>query len=431
MGEVLTSDDPRYRTIFDAAAEARESGYVVGDLTPQMNALRNRATVHKGSLRELLELPEPTDAAHAEHQLSVQRQPYTAFSYKICDAAFRDNETYSSTLYLEMAIVQAFGDVILSKVGDDHKRLRAVAQPMFIAPKAMTWWRDNWIDSVVTSLLDAIEGQDEADLNLDLCARLPVNVITRGIGIEAEQALDFREHLLRATMSRSATAEQKAHSMSEVVRMLKAAITARRENAGDDVLSGLVTRDFEQPDGSVRKLTDVEIFSYCRLIMFAGGGTTWRQLGITINALLTHEGNWEALVKDRSLVEDAVQESVRFLPTDPVFPRLVTKDVELDGVLVPKGSSIELCLGAANRDPERWANPDVFDIFRPKQTNLGFGVGPHQCLGQHVARQEMYVALLGLLDRFPKLRLNPKYPKPEVTGGLEMRGISALPVILR
>lgn len=425
MSEILTADDPRYRKMFDASAEARDAGEVVGDLTPEFNALRDKSVVHKGSLRELLGLQ-----SHDEGLL-VQREAYTIFSFEACDAAFRDNDTFSSHLYLEMPLVLAFGDVILSKTGQDHKRLRAVAQPMFVEPKAMKWWRENWIDPVVDALIESIAGQDKADLNLDFCARLPVNVITQGMGLEAEQALEFRQHLLRATASRTATAEEKAHSMEEVVRILKQAITERRANPQDDVISGLIKRDYKQADGSSRTLTDEEIFSYCRLIMFAGGGTTWRQLGITINALLTHEGYWAALVKDRSLVEAAVQESLRWLPTDPVFPRLLTKDVEIDGFAIPAGSRVEICLAAANRDPKRWDNPEAYDIFRPYQYNLGVGVGQHQCLGQHVAKQEMYVALHALLDNFPNLRLDPDAPRPEVTGGLEMRGMSALPVLLR
>ena len=425
MGEILTADDPRYRKMFDASAEARDVGEVVGDLTPQFNALRDRGVVHKGTLRDLLGLQ-----SHDEG-LDVERQAYTIFSFAACDAAFRDNITFSSELYLEMPMVRAFGDVILSKVGDPHKRLRAVAQPMFVEPKAMTWWRENWIDAVVRQLVDNIDGQREADLNYDICARMPVNVITRGMGLQAEQALEFREHLLCATASRTATPEQKAHSMDEVVRILKQAITERRAAPQDDVISGLIKREYKQADGSARQLTDEEIFSYCRLIMFAGGGTTWRQLGITINALLTHEGNWAALARDRKLVDAAVQESLRWLPTDPVFPRLVTRDVEIDGFAIPAGSRVEICLAAANRDPSRWDNANAYDIYRPYQYNLGVGVGPHQCLGQHVARQEMHVALNALLDRFPNLRLNPDAPRPEVTGGLEMRGMSALPVLLR
>jgi len=216
-----------------------------------------------------------------------------------------------------------------------------------------------------------------------------------------------------------------------VSRLLLKVINARRTEPGDDVITGLVQCELELPEGGTRKLTDEEIFSYARLIMNAGGGTTWRQLGITIVALLKDYRFWEACRQDRNLLEPAINESARWLPTDPTFPRLVTEDVELEGVKIPKGARIDMCLGAANRDPSRWENPDVYDLFRPFQNHLGFGMGPHRCLGMEVALQEMITALSGLMDRFPAMRLDSEAPAPEIRGGLHQRGMSTVPVRLR
>jgi cytochrome P450 len=122
---------------------------------------------------------------------------------------------------------------------------------------------------------------------------------------------------------------------------------------------------------------------------------------------------------------------VRWNPTDPVFSRLVAQDTELEGVALPAGSVLEICLGAANRDPGRWTNPDAYDLHRPPQGHLGFGMGNHQCLGMNVARSEINVGINALLDAFPNLRLDPDQPAPFLTGGLEQRGMSAVPVLLR
>ena len=130
-----------------------------------------------------------------------------------------------------------------------------------------------------------------------------------------------------------------------------------------------------------------------------------------------------------ALVERAVDESLRWNATDPIFPRLTTRDIEVDGVLIPEGSRVDICLGAANRDPTRWDNPDQFDIFRPKQAHLGFAIGEHQCLGMNVAKQEMIVSLNGLMDRFPNMHLDPDLPAPQLIGGLEQRGMSSIPVV--
>lgn len=418
----LTADDPRYREMFDAKKEAEQQGAVFGDLTPAMSALRDQAPAMKGSLRQLLKLPD------SSHHYSCDRPHYTIFSFKSCDRAFRENMVFSSQVYTESPGVQMLGKTILQMVGDEHRRHRAVVQPMFLRPKAMTWWKQNWINEAVDTLLDRLNGMETADLNMELCARLPVYIVTRGIGMSGADALNFREQLLKSTFESRRDREEAAKAAAEVARMLKELIVARRATPGDDVVTGLVTNDFQTADGGSRKLTDEEIFGYCRLIMLAGGGTTWRQLGITLNALLSNYHFWEACREDRNLIEPAIDEGARWCPTDPTFPRLMMEDVDVEGVAIPKGARVDLCLGAANRDPSRWDNPDVFDLMRPKLYHLGFGLGPHQCLGMNVAKMEMVTAINGLLDRFPKMHFDPKQPRPQLVGGLEQRGMTAVPV---
>jgi cytochrome P450 len=425
MSNNLVSDDPRYGEMFDVAKEATSTiGQVFGDLTPAMNALRNGAPVWKGSLQELLELPE----VHAQY--NCPREHYTLLTFALCDRALRENLLFSSEVYRESPGVQQMGKTILAMVGTEHRRYRSMVQPLFIRPKAINWWKPRWIEEAVDSLLDRLVGREGADLNLDLCARLPVYVVTRGMGLDGDDALSFRTHLLRATTgARSLPRNEVELAMKEVARMLSAVIVARRVEPGDDVITRLVQCDLQLPEGGTRKLTDEEIFSYARLIMNAGGGTTWRQLGITLVALLQDYRFWEACRGDRKLLEPAINEGARWLPTDPTFPRLVTQDMELEGIAVPKGARVDLCLGAANRDPRRWENPDIYDLFRPFQLHLGFGMGPHRCLGMEVAIQEMVTALNGLMDRFPAMRLDPEAPTPQILGGLHQRGMSAVPVL--
>jgi len=427
MANTLTADDPRYREMFDPAKEAAAHGDVIeGDLSEAMSALRDQAPVMKGSLRQLL-------GVKALHEsFNRPREHYTFFTFELCDRGFRENLIFSSEVYKESPGVQSLGKTILEMIGGEHLRYRTVVQPMFVRPRAMTWWKQNWIDEAVNALLDRFDGHEGADLNMELCARLPVHVVTRGIGMSGEDALTFREHLLRGTVgSRGLTPAEKAQALGEVARMLKALITARRTEPQDDVVSGLIQNDFKLEDGSSRKLTDEEIFGYCRLIMLAGGGTTWRQLGITLDALLTNYQFWEACREDRKLVDRAIDEGARWRPTDPTFPRLTTKDMEVGGVAVPAGARVDLCLGAANRDPARWENPNAYDLFRTPKYHLGFGLGPHQCLGMYVAKQEMATAINGLLDRFPNMRLDPAAPAPVLVGGLEQRGMSSVHVNFR
>ena len=133
---------------------------------------------------------------------------------------------------------------------------------------------------------------------------------------------------------------------------------------------------------------------------------------------------------NRALLPQAIEESVRWCANSGLFARLVTQDTTLGGVSIPEGAVIELWINAANRDPSRWDSPERFDLHRPAQTHLGFGIGQHRCLGLNLARQEMIAGINALLDAFPNLRLDPAADRPFITGGLEQRGPSALPVLL-
>jgi cytochrome P450 len=130
------------------------------------------------------------------------------------------------------------------------------------------------------------------------------------------------------------------------------------------------------------------------------------------------------------LIEPAIEEGLRWRATDPIFTRLATEDIEVEGVNIPKGARVGICLGAANLDPKTFERPNEYDIHRPNHYNLGTGLGPHRCLGRDVAKQEMVAAINGLMDRWPNLQLDPSKPKP-VYMGLEHRGMSALPVLLK
>lgn len=427
MNNVLIGDDSIYEELYDVRREAEHAGNLVeGDMNPAMNALRERAPVQKGFLRELLQLPH-----HQRHVFAVGRQGYTAFTWDACNAAFRDHERFSSKV---MHTPSESGEQrlgILEMDEPQHRTFRSTIQPMFLRPKTLTWWRDRFIKDIVETLVANIGRNDRAELNLQLCARVPVHTITRAIGMEGDDAIVFRQNLVRTSAHGRISMEEARAASATVDNMLIDLIAKRRVEPGDDVLSGLLQAELDFPDGERRPMTEREIVIMTKLVMLAGGGTSWRQMGITIWALLTHLDQLEAVKADRKLIDKAIEESVRWNPTDPVFSRLVAEDTELEGVPLPEGAVLEICLGAANRDPSRWDNPDAYDLHRPLQSHMGFGMGGHQCLGMNVARAEISAAINALLDAFPNLRLDPDAPAPHMTGGLEQRGMSAIPVLLR
>ncbi|CAN7331608.1 cytochrome P450 [Phenylobacterium sp. LjRoot225] len=423
MTDVLIADDPLYEELYDIRREAAEMGNLVEeDMNPAMGALRDRGAVQKGFLRDLLGLER-----YQRHAAAQGGEGYTCLSFELCDAAFRDYDRFSSKVYARQADEGGLG--VLEMDEPAHRAYRATIQPMFLKPKTLTWWRERWINDVVGALIEKLKAHDRADLNFQLCARVPVHTITRAIGMDGDDSLVFRNALLKSGAPRIPAAERRAAGES-VERMLLELIAQRRAEPADDVVSGLVQAELELPDGARRPLTDREVMVNARVLMLAGGGTTWRQLGITLWALLSRRDQLEAMKADRSLVDRAIEESLRWNPTDPVFSRFVAEDAELGGVFMPKGSVLEICLGAANRDPARWDHPDDYDLHRTPKGHIGFGIGAHQCLGMNVARSEMHVALNALADAFPNLRLDPDAPAPYLTGGLEQRGVSAIPVLL-
>jgi cytochrome P450 len=411
MSRLLDID--RVRELFDLEGSylATSGGTYGDDPNPAWHALRSQAPVHQGVVHELSGLTAPATF----HGLpEADRRHYSAFSFAACDAAYRDAETFASSPHGadikggEAAITNS----MLSMGGAEHRRYRALVQPSFMPSKA-EWWIRNWIEETVKLLIDSFVGDGRAELNVDFCAAIPVLTITGSFGFPVEQALDVRRAL---------------HTPLELIEMLKPIVAARREHPADDLISVLVQAEITDEEGTTQRLSDPEIYSFALLLLAAGSGTTWKQMGIILNILLTRPELLRAVRDDRSLIKAVIDEAVRWLPTDPMFSRWVMKDVEFFGTEIPAGSVLHLCLGAANRDPERWERPDEFDVSRPPKPTMAFGGGAHVCLGMHVAKAELTVGLNALLDRLPDLRLDPDKPPPRFVGFYE-RGSTALPVL--
>lgn len=427
MNSLLTADDPLYRELYDVRREGEILGNLVEkDMNPELKSVRERGGVQKGFLRELLGLP-----LYHRHELVAGKQGYTALSYEACETAFRNHQRFSSTIVHKPNPDNEETMAILEMDGKRHRAYRRTLQPKFIEPQAITWWRERWIDDIVAQLTDRLKQEDRAELNQDFCARIPVHTITLALGLEGDDALEFRYAMFKAMGAGCKSPEEQQENAAKVESMLLGLFARRRADPQDDLGSFLVTSDLKLPDGTVRTLTDREAMHHARLVMVAGGGTTSRQMAILLWALLTHPDQLGDLRQDRSLMKQTIDEAVRWNATAPLFNQLVVEDTELCGVHLPAGAALEICLGAANRDPERWDNPDAFDIHRPFVGHLGFGIGQHRCLGMNVAHSEMAVGLAALLDAFPDMRLDPDAPAPHMTGGFESRGISALPVLLR
>ena len=404
-------DRERIRELFDLRKTAiglHNGGDYTDDMHPRWHELRESGPVHEGTVHELCGIDQP----YMFHGLPEADRPhYSTFSYATCDEAYRNPDVFASSPGAGPKGEVSHENSLLMMGGAQHRRYRALVQPSFQPAKAV-WWNTNWIEGTVHGLIDSFVGDGRAELNVDFCAAIPVLTITGSFGIPVEQALEVRA-AMRDPM--------------KVVEILTPIVAARREDPQDDLISVLARAEITDEDGT-HQLSDVDIYSFSILLLMAGSGTTWKQMGITLGTLLQRPEMLAAVRDNRDLLRNAIEESVRWEPTDPMFSRWVTEDVDFHGMHLPKGSVLHLCLGAANRDPERFERPDEYDPFRPLKPTLGFGGGPHVCLGMHVARAEMVTGINALLDRLPNLRLDPDAEPPSVVGFYE-RGVMEIPVV--
>jgi cytochrome P450 len=405
----------RLRELFDlrGSVYASRGGAFEDDIYPAFHRLRETGPVHPGIVGPLVGFHGD---AFFQGLPFPDRPHFSVFDYATCDAVLRDSATFSSTEHPQGSEAALNEKMILNMDGTRHRRYRTLVQPSFV-PKKARWWIEQWIDSTVHALIDSFESNGRADLNVEFCAAIPLLTITGSFGVSLPLALDIRA---------AVTAD--GLGLTTFIDIVQPIIEARRLEAQDDLISVLVHSEVQDEAGDVHVLSDDEILGFAFLLLAAGSGTTWKQMGIALTALLSHPDWLLAAKEDPAVLRASIEESLRWTPTDPMFARFATRDTTLGGFDVPAGSPIHLCFGAANRDPLRWDRPDEFDPGRPMQAHLGFGGGPHICLGMHVARAEMQTAIGAILARLPNLRPDPDAETPRIIGMYE-RGPTSVPVV--
>lgn len=320
-------------------------------------------------------------------------------SHRLCREVLRDRRFGMDA---ETRQVRRDGELSLLELDPpDHTRLRRLAAPAF-TPRALAGFLPR-IESVVDGLLDALPAEGPFDLVAGLASPLPIAVITDLLGVPAANTAAFARY--GATLG-SALAGPR--SVAHVVRLIEAhrqlsrvleeVFAHRRREPGDDVVSRLLASEGDQ-------LAPEELGPLCTLLLVAGFETTVNLIGNTVLALLDRPEQWRAVVEDPSLAAAAVEETLRWDPPVQRTFRSPAEDLELAGVPVPKGSMVMLYLAGANRDPEAFADPDRFDLFRTGEAeHLSFSAGIHYCLGAPLARTEATVAVARLAQRFPHLQ---------------------------
>jgi cytochrome P450 len=274
------------------------------------------------------------------------------------------------------------------------------------------------IAAIVDEHLDTMQrGGARADLVPSFAEPIPALTICELLGVPYVDRDTFRTHV-HTIMSTSVPMEQKGAAMGALHEYLLGLVQTKRAHPADDIIGALVTTD----------LDDDELAGVGAFLLGAGLDTTANMLALGTFALLTHPDQLAALRADPALVDSAVEELLRYLTIAEIGLRVALEDVEVAGRHIRTGESVTLALGAANRDPRRYDDPDRLDLRRSAAGHLALGHGLHQCLGQQLARVEMRAAFPALLTRLPGLRLDLAPDEVPMRTDANIYGVHALPV---
>ncbi len=341
----------------------------------------------------------------------------------------RDVATWSSRFGPGLGKAPENAGALVGVDPPEHDFQRSLIGAVF-GPRAIAGYEDE-IRALASSLLDELEPLGSVDLIPTFAERIPLVVICQLLGFTDAPLDTFRRFTHVATLGVMGEADPavlvplattvRAYFQAEIDR--RRAIVADGGTPPDDLTTRLIVTEI---DG--RRLTDDVLQGFMSFLLIGGSGTTTMLIGNVVHHLITNRDQWEQVRADRSLVELAIEESLRYdAPVHGLF-RTPTSDVELHGVTIPADTKTLVLYASANRDPAAWDDPDEFRLDRDKRKlshHLAFGYGTHICLGAALARLESRIALNALLDRMPNLRLDgePVDTEPSV-----LKGYDKLPV---
>jgi cytochrome P450 len=283
----------------------------------------------------------------------------------------------------------------------DHRRLRAGLAKYFTPSAIERKWEPRVREVVGELLTPLVEGRTDVDLISDF-TKIPVVIVAEMLGVPEERHEDFRRWS-NAVVSNLRWGREDPEgrrlmdlAVAELNEYLTEAIEQHRREQPDDLLTIIVN----MPDW-----TEAEMRSGAVNLLLAGYDTTAKLMGVCLHVLEQHPEERQVLVEQPELIANAIEEILRYEGVTQLMPRVVKKDITFGGTDLAVDETVFVLLGAGNRDPARWEEPDRFDVRRPYQTNLGFGGGPHICIGAPLARVETRVALEELLRLAPEYRL--------------------------
>jgi cytochrome P450 len=359
---------------------------------------------------------------------------YFLTRYDDLNAVYRDTTRFSSDKTVEF--LPKYGRSPLyehhttSLVFNDpplHTRVRRIIAGA-LTPRAINRLEPQ-LRTLIARLLDGLE--EEADLIADFASAIPVEVIGNLLDVPLEERGSLRDWSLAilGALEPRLTPEQEARgnrAVIEFIAYLETLVRRRRAAPGDpaqDVLTRLI-----QGEENGERLTAAELLHNCIFLLNAGHETTTNLIGNALVLLHDHPDQRDRLHANPALIRTCVEEALRYESSNQLGNRITTEPVTLQGLDLPAGTQLALCIGAANRDPAQFPDPDRFDIERFPNRHLAFASGPHQCVGMALARLEGSVAIAGLVARFPNYALSGP---PERGGRARFRGYARIPASLQ
>ena len=321
---------------------------------------------------------------------------------------YGDDGEYKSLLYLDPP---------------DHTRLRALVSKAF-TPRSVSELGPR-IQQIVDDLLDATEGRDQFDLISTFAYPLPVTVIAEMLGVPSEDMDTFKEWSNDVALSVEPTVndgQQRriAEASKNLYEYFEGIIEQRREDPQDDMITALIAAEDEGD-----RLTHEELLTTLLLLLVAGNETTRNLIGNGMLALMRHPDQFARLRDDPTMIEPAIDEMLRYDSPVQLDGRMAKEDVEIRGRRIRAGQRAICLIGAANRDPSVFTDPQTFDIGRQERSHISFGRGIHHCLGAPLAVLEGRIAFSSLLRRFSSIRL---LDEPEYREQVVLRGVKELRV---
>jgi cytochrome P450 len=393
-----------------------------------------------------------TDVYYDPYDTGINTDPYPTFARLREEAPIYYNEQYDfwaisrhSDVEQALANWQVFssrrsdilelvkskfdmpGGVMMFQDPPEHSMLRGLMSRVF-TPRRMVEIEDQ-IRAYCVGCLDPHVGSDGFDIIAELASMMPMRVIGMLLGIPESEQISVRDANDANLRTKPGTPLKVANADSIADgRIYADYVEWRSKNPSDDLMTTLLNVEFDDEHGVHRKLTRKEVLHYTQVVAGAGNETTGRLIGWLAKVLAEHPEQRREIEQDRSLLNRTVDETLRFEPTGPHVARWMAEDFECYGTTIPAGSAMLLLFGAANRDPRRYTDPDLFNIHRDNISHITFGKGVHYCLGANLARLEGRVALDEILNRWPEWDID--YDTAQLASTSTVRGWEKLRILL-